>query len=52
MLKWPMGLCLHINVSMSITKKKKASRKTSQEASGTKPQFYFLSESNQLLMVV
>ena len=22
MLKWPMGLCLHINVSMSITKKK------------------------------
>lgn len=21
MLKWPMGLCLHINVSMSITKK-------------------------------
>lgn len=51
MLKWPMGLCLHINVSMSITKKK-ASGKTSQGANGAKPQFYFLSESNQLQMVV
>lgn len=41
MLKWPMGLCLHINVSMSITKKKKLLGKHLREQTEQNHSFTF-----------